>query len=685
MVSDKDRKSSDRSGGGRTPKRSTTIDLTATEIARAQAAADAEKAAYGAGAKVDAAPAAEPAPTEVPPNVFAPAEPETPGGDDVVRPVEPDVAEGSGLPREPITGEATPVATGADAPAEGSAETAPAESAPGAAAAATETPASATSMDGIAATDPATPAAPAAPADEATGSTATDGPAAETTPGTPPIETLAAASNPIGDTPARAASAPASDAPAARRASPAGLVLAACLGGAVALGGAYALVRGGVVTLGAPDTVTASVAALEARLAEVDTRLGTVSADDGSTARLDALEAGLAEARQAAEAAGSVDVAGPLQRLEQALAAETAAREALGARLDESAGSTATTIAGLTERAEAAASSLESLQATVEALPKEDLAPAVRTLESRAEAFGTRLGLVDGTVADLSPSVSALKSGQDELRAALQASRDEAAATAAAATERLDAIEQRLAALDELRSADAAQVASIDDLSGRLDQASADLGERIDALDGRLGDTGGTVSAIDERLAAAETVIARAPEEGEIAALSLAVTTLAGKVARGEPFTADLAAVEAGARDLPGIDGLSPFAETGVPTAAGVTESFPETEVLSSEIVAPDAEPVERLLAGAKRLVNFRSTDEAEGETLGTLVGDIRAKLAAGDLVGAKASWDRLPEPAKAASAEWEQALSARIAADGAIAALTDRIVERLSVQVNKN
>ncbi|MBH0237912.1 hypothetical protein [Methylobrevis albus] len=716
MVSDKDRKSSDRTGGGRTPKRSTTIDLTATEVARAQAAADAEKAAYGATPSTGPS-SAEASPDEVPPNVFAPADPETPAhpghpAADDARPVEPDVAEGSGLPREPGTGEAAPVATDGDAPP-GRPDDAPsADLDPGTGPAVdpTATGPTDTATPGPSAGEPplgdtvsAEPAPPeaAAPVDDPAAAPSTDAsavepPPADTVPPATPIDTLAAASNPIGDAPARAASAPASDAPAARRASPAGLVLAACLGGVVALGGAYALVRGGAVSLGTPDTVTASVTALEARLAELDSRLGALSADDGAEARLSALEAGLAETRQAAEAAGAVDVAGPLQRLEQALAAETAAREALGASLEESTGSTATTVAGLTERTDAAASGLESLQAAVEALPKEDLAPAVRTLESRAEAFGTRLGLVDGTVADLSPSVSALKTGQDELRAAFEASQTEARDAATASNGRFDAIEQRLTALDELRSADEAQTAALDALSGKTDETVAGLGERIDGLDGslgeriagldgRLGETGGALDAVDQRLAAVETVIARAPEEGEIAALSLAVTTLAGKVARGEPFTADLAAVQAGASDLPGIDGLAPFAETGVPTAAGVTASFPETEVVNSEIVAPDAEPVERLLAGARRLVNFRSTDEAEGESLGTIVGDIRAKLAAGDLVGAKASWDRLPEPAKAASAEWEQALSARIAADGAISALTDRIVERLSVQVNKN
>ncbi|ODN70401.1 hypothetical protein [Methylobrevis pamukkalensis] len=597
MANEKGRDSDGKSG--RTSKRSTTIDLTAVEVAREAAERAAEEAKAGGAA----------------------AEPETP--DTVVT--------ASGATPETLEGE-TPAAA---------------------------SPADSSLTDAASGTDASSGApAEAVSADQATSDVRASGTSASE-----------AASS---DTPATAsenrvppAATPASRASEHRGAGIGAMLAAACIGGVVVLGGVYGLGNAGLLPgLGADDSKAdaATVEALDRRLAALDAAVARP--DEATTTRITELETALNDARAAIEASGTAasDAAREaLDKLGAAIAAETAAREALAGDLT----ATSEALAAAKTEGEATSRSLGELAATVEALPKEDLAPALETLTSRVAAYGTRLGLVDGTVNDLSASTAGLKAAQDEI-----------AAAQTTLGERISAIESRLGELDGLRS-------DLDGLSKTVETGISGLDGRMAEAETKLGELGSTSQAIDGRVGEVEGILERAPEEGEIAALSLAVTTLAGKVERGAPFSAELAAIKAAARDLPGIEALEPFAETGIPTALAVMGGFPSDAVMKSEGVAADAAPMDRLMAGARSLVNFRET--GAGESLGAIVSDIEAKLEAGDLPAAGEAWNRLPEPAKAASSDWKAGLDARLAADASIATLTDRMIERLSVTVNKS
>ncbi len=559
---------------------------------------------------------------------------------------------------------------------------------------AAETPTDAVPAEGTGSADAAiseasTPGAPGTPEADVAQTPAAD---AEPVTVAEAMEQAAMTDNPPPprDERAAAAPAPASSPAPSQTSSLAPSLIAACVGGAIVLAGVYGLGAAGVLPgSGAGKADVAAVQALEARI----DALGAPDAE--TTARLDGLAADLADARSAIEASGtaaSEQARSALDDLTAAIAEERTAREGLASELQtargdlaaqiEAAASAATTeldaaksaLAELREATGGNADALGALSQRVDGLPTTDYGPELKTLTSRADAFGTRLGLVDDTVSDISASTAGLKQAQEAI-----------AATQAATGERIAAIEGRVGELDTLRG-------DLDAARGALSDLDAASKQGDDALGGRLGDVESRIAALDEtlktldgRLASVEQILARAPEEGEIAALSLAVTTLAGKVDRGVPFAADLAAVKASAADLPGIEALEPFAETGIPTRFAVIGSFPRAEVMASDKVQPDAAPLDRLFAGARNLVNYRETGAADGAGVGPLSAEIESHLAAGDLVAAKATWDKLPEPARAASADWEKGLVARIAAEEAIAALTDRMVERLSVTVNKS
>ncbi|SON53878.1 chromosome segregation protein SMC [Hartmannibacter diazotrophicus] len=484
--------------------------------------------------------------------------------------------------------------------------------------------------------------------------------------------------------------------PPAPRTSPATALIAACIGGVIVLGGAYGLGRAGLLP-GLTPTVDVSgkadVAAiddLKSQFSALDSRIGDVAAgpDEATAKRIADLESALTDAKAAIEATGTAaseqarqaldKLSASLQSLSDQIGTEKTEREALAGRLTGSINDVETAIAAAKEAAGQTAASLKTLTDEVATLPKKDFGPDVQTLTSRVDAFGTRLSLIDDTVSDLSSSTAGLREAQEKL-----------AKTEEAINGRLDGLDKRIGEMADAAKALGEKAdgtaASLADFTAKTGDSLASLEDKAASAASGLTDVNEKIGSMDSRVAAVEAILARAPEEGEIAALSLAVTTLAGKVERGAPFEADLAAVKASAKDLPGIDVLDGFAKTGVPTKLAIINSFPADAVIASDVVGPDASASERLFAGAKALVNFRETGPAASNAVGPLTGEIASALKTGDLAAAKATWDRLPEPAKAASADWEKGLEARVAADNAIAGLTDRMIERLSVTVNKN
>lgn len=182
------------------------------------------------------------------------------------------------------------------------------------------------------------------------------------------------------------------------------------------------------------------------------------------------------------------------------------------------------------------------------------------------------------------------------------------------------------------------------------------------------------------RLSTIEERLSNAPKGGEIASLSLALTSLSGKIDAGLPFATDLAVIAAAAPDLAGLDDLRTIADRGVPTRDQLLATLPVDAMLARRPVEAGKGWVDGFVDSAKSLVNYRETGPATTDPASGAVEAIREALKRGDAAAAKAAADTLPAWARPPAESWLAGLDARVRADAGVKAISARIVDRLSV-----
>lgn len=281
--------------------------------------------------------------------------------------------------------------------------------------------------------------------------------------------------------------------------------------------------------------------------------------------------------------------------------------------------------------------------------------------------------------------------------ATLEARLGEMADRLAAGQAATDTLAGRVTTLEERKTPviDLAPLtARIDDLANRLDTTEKGIAAKpnidpraISALEDRLTALASTLNAVKAenattaaRLTPIEERLANAPKGGEIAALSLALTSLSGKVDAGLPFATDLAMLAAAAPDLPGLDDLKVFANKGVPTRDKLLATLPVDAMLARRPVEPGKGWVDGFFDSAKSLVNYRETGPAITDPASSAVEAIREALKRGDAAAAKAAADTLPAWARPPAEGWLADLDARARVDAGVKAISARIVDRLSV-----
>ncbi len=330
--------------------------------------------------------------------------------------------------------------------------------------------------------------------------------------------------------------------------------------------------------------------------------------------------------------------------------------------------------------------------------PAEAQAPAstpdVEGLKTAVADLTRRVDALPQPPSDPAPQLAALSAAVDQLKADVAAGRETldrlAGAPAPVDPARVDALEKgvadlstRLAGLDTaitgLGQALGDEVGgvrkSLDDGLGALRQS---LGDEIAGVKAAAGQTAEGVSSLTTRVGSIEERLDAGPKGGEIAALSLAVTTLSSRIAEGAPFAADLAVVETTAPDLPEVAALKPIAESGVDSIDKLAESLPVDAIMAARPVSTDAGVLDRVFSGAKSLVNYRETGPGTEDPASKAIDGMKASLAAGDALGAVKASEGLPDWAKPPAADWLGRLQARATADAAVHALTVKVLERL-------
>jgi hypothetical protein len=182
------------------------------------------------------------------------------------------------------------------------------------------------------------------------------------------------------------------------------------------------------------------------------------------------------------------------------------------------------------------------------------------------------------------------------------------------------------------------------------------------------------VAAVERSEKAVEAELAKRPAETGDRSLRLVVATSALKasVERGDPFAAELASVKTIAADSKAFDSkmlapLEPFATSGVPTAAVLAREL--SGLAPSLLQAAGAPPprdggfLEKLQAGAEKLVRIRPIDEVAGNDPAAIVARIEVRASQADIPGALAELAKLPVAARTPAEAWIKKAELRMAA----------------------
>ncbi|MDP3197319.1 hypothetical protein [Tabrizicola sp.] len=286
-----------------------------------------------------------------------------------------------------------------------------------------------------------------------------------------------------------------------------------------------------------------------------------------------------------------------------------------------------------------------------------DLRPA----DSTAEVAGLTTQLTD-----VRTQISGLESQSHDLAALSQrvAQLETAPAPQTPDLSRLDAFDQRLAAIEAMPTDGAASTAAVTAKLAELERrlaavpqgASAELQQQLDAALARLDEAEATATARAEEAAVATAAAQR----------TQALDALAARLSAGEAFGAELQAL-----DDPAVSQvLAPLAETGIPTLAQLQDAFPDA--------AREALRIARE-TGAKdgwggRLVDFlasqtgaRPLTPMEGDTPDAILSRADFALTDGRVADAVAELQPLDPTVKAALDPWLAQAQAHLLAAAAL------------------
>jgi hypothetical protein len=304
-----------------------------------------------------------------------------------------------------------------------------------------------------------------------------------------------------------------------------------------------------------------------------------------------------------------------------------------------------------------------------------------------------------GNAGTLSAKVAALEGQVRELAARPQATQDprtqeiEARLTkleAAAATPRPPASDPTVAEkLAELERRTEQALAAASEAKGRAD-AAANQAQRADAQATASPAERGEIDALAARVASLEQQVKTdAQRLGKVTAgtdravrLALVAMELRLAVERGAPFTSELQAAKQLAQDASALAPLEPAAQNGMPGPAALAQNLSKlAPAMLKAASAPrrEAGVIERLQASAERLVRIRPVEEATGDDPSTVIARAELKATRGDIAGALADIERLPDPVRAPAAAWIDAAKARLAALDAAKKLAAGALEALA------
>lgn len=313
-----------------------------------------------------------------------------------------------------------------------------------------------------------------------------------------------------------------------------------------------------------------------------------------------------------------------------------------------------TDLSPLQSQIDALSGKVTALEGAAPAMP-DDLAAGVDAARSAADANAQALAVLKADVESLGERVSGLS--------------DSVSAGGAGEGAGLETLSGRVGDIETQLSGLSSRLAEIGSAQPSVDPAAleavrSEVAQTNDTIAGLRSD----LSALGERMTAVEGEIESGA--GSRVAAAIAASALKSAADRGGGFMAELEAYAAVSPDADSVAALRDYAATGVPTVAELAERFPAVAnriVAASSGVGADAGIGERLMASARSLVQVRPVGEVEGEQPGAIAARMEVALGQGNLDGAIAEWEKLPEAAKQVSAGFVADLKARRELDALI------------------
>ena len=229
--------------------------------------------------------------------------------------------------------------------------------------------------------------------------------------------------------------------------------------------------------------------------------------------------------------------------------------------------------------------------------------------------------------------------------------------------EALDAINQKLGAVEQAAAAAAEAIKASDGRVATLEQNAAAAGEAAKAGESRMAVLEASVAALSKQLESQ----AGQPK----VALAIAAAALKSAIERGGTFTAEVETFAAIAPNAPELPALRDIAAKGIASRAELVEemdSAANAMIAAAEPVDENAGFWDRLLSSAESLVTVRPIGSVEGDGAPARVARMEVAVKAGDFAKALAEYDSLPAPAKAAGQAYADKIRARAAAEDLVA-----------------
>ncbi|MBO6640149.1 MAG: hypothetical protein JJ920_10620 [Roseitalea sp.] len=331
-------------------------------------------------------------------------------------------------------------------------------------------------------------------------------------------------------------------------------------------------------------------------------------------------------------------------------------------------------------------SEIAQLQARLDELaaaPASDEAAVSAELIARIEAAAEAAQNAQTDSGSALSAIETLTTEVDGLRSAMSSGAAGEGAGLEAISGRLDQIETQMASMaepGEARSNEAVQalgetVAAVQTDLGALAGDVGTMRESVASVETTVNDElaalGARIDANQAALADAQAQLAEGGADSTVVARAIAAAGLKSAIDRGSAFMTELEAYASVAGEDETVTQLRDFAASGVPTLTQLADGFGP---IANRIVATgqgldeNASLGDRLMSSARSLVQVRPVGEAEGDTPGAIAARVETRLKGGNLDGALAEWETLPDPAKAASADFMDRVRARQSVDSLVA-----------------